>query len=883
MKTFIIFILLLLPVLTQGQVTVQGKGVGNTYSVTNDIGTIQSTAGDVVNDSLAAEIGRLGFSSKAVHLRTHVENNNIVNVLDYGAIPNDEIEDTDAIQTAIDTKYHVYIPAGIYLVDSLVMAQRGQIISGQGSERTSSTGTMLKPASNKCTLLILGAALQMEVREISFYGYVGSDTAKYGIRMTDGGSGHSIVQCEFEQFSFGTSSTQWNSIPYPDTSYAIYDYSTFDVHVQFCRFFRNDVHFRGVGGTQVTQFYGCELFQSHINDIWLTGGSTFAFYGGNLEMSSVYSGYDALVRLENVYNFSFYDWSSETGNAYNAWNTQPGTPGANDSLNIGWIKIAHPGDWYTITAENGGVITLDQSLDATAGNDTLYLSDWAETADMIVGEGDTLRIGSEKMILFRYPAAGNTEWYVRRLGTPATHSAGDTVYVYEWSSTTSTNVVFRGGGFSGGSYHSLMRAHLPVVVDCRQAKRPVNITMENVWINEFLEDIVRRPSDPYLAKDININVKNSYVNDAQGNFSYIEHLSNIDTRDIPDTTSWLQGYGGGHTSNVTKFGRPVVLERQDAYNHTPQALLTFYQDNDNGYFDPYNNKWSLKVSNPHPYTGSATDMDYAVVYNNATTQADFNWAADSSRTIMVWFKPQKFTGGGGGSGVLYVQPTGGSLLYTSQFKPFQLYTTSTYLNTSIYDEFDNGVTEVIHYYGGTISYVERGKYPKDNMWSMMAWVRDATTDNSPNGRVIAYIDGSFHYETFLPTDETYGVVPQILRYMNGQVDDLAVYRGVLTASQIDSIYNRGKCPDLQTYPSSAVDSLLCWFDMEYSNYGAGAGVTKDTIYSVTDPTNEYILLGNGTDAETKPMLVKDSPTYSSMIQGYSETDNYREGDDVFLK
>lgn len=825
------------------------------------------------------EVGRQGYSSKTVNLRTHVENNNVVNALDYGAIPNDGLDDSTPIQNAINAGYTVYIPAGIYNVSNLTMARRGQRLVGQGSQRTSSTGTAFYPAVNDAPIITLGAGLQMEIIEISFYGKTATDTARYGIYIDDGGSGHTIAQCEFEQFSYGSSSTQWNSIPYPDTAYAIYNYSTFDVHVQFCRFYRNDVHYRGVGGTQVTQFYGCEMFGTIINAIWLQGGSTFAFYGGNLEAGEVYSGYDAFVRLENVYSFSFYDWSSETGNPYAAYNTHT-NPGANDSLNIGWIKISHPNTWTTITAENGGVITLDSAMTAKSGNDTIKVSDWAETQDILTQIGDTLRIGSEKMVLYRYPAAGNIYWYVHRLGTPSTHSVGDTVEVSVESSVARTNIRMQGGGFSGGSYHSIMRAHLPVVFDLTDIKRPVTISLENVWTAEFLEDMVRYPDDQYLANNVNLTIRNSYIRDVTNNYSYIDYISNIDTRDIPDTTSWFKGYGGGHFANTVKFGNPLILERQDAYNHTPQAHLTIYQDNDGGYFEPYDNKYSLKFSGPHPYSGSAANYDYAAVYSNATTQADFNWNADSSRTIIFWAKPQRLVTGGGSS-YIYEVPNEGSFLYTSAFKVFRQWHSGTYLNGGIFDEFDNGVTEIIYYYGQNVAYFERGRYPRENQWTMFAYVREANTNNSPDGRVIGYMDGAYHYEQNMPYDETWGVVPQIMRYVNGQFDDLAVYRGCLTAAQIDSIYNKGKCPDLENYPASAKDSLLCWFDFEYSNFGTSA--LRDTIRSVTDPANEYVLIGNGSDAGTKAQLVKDSPTYMSFIQGYTETSNNREGDDVLFE
>lgn len=57
----------------------------------------------------------------------------MINVKDYGAVGNGLVDDTAAIQAAISTGQHVYIPSGSYLInDALTIRQQGQMISGDG-------------------------------------------------------------------------------------------------------------------------------------------------------------------------------------------------------------------------------------------------------------------------------------------------------------------------------------------------------------------------------------------------------------------------------------------------------------------------------------------------------------------------------------------------------------------------------------------------------------------------------------------------------------------------------------------------------------------------------------------------------------------------------
>jgi hypothetical protein len=61
----------------------------------------------------------------------------IVNVKDYGAVGNGLVDDSAAIQSAINTGQHVYIPTGYYLINNaLTFRQHGQMVSGDGRDQS---------------------------------------------------------------------------------------------------------------------------------------------------------------------------------------------------------------------------------------------------------------------------------------------------------------------------------------------------------------------------------------------------------------------------------------------------------------------------------------------------------------------------------------------------------------------------------------------------------------------------------------------------------------------------------------------------------------------------------------------------------------------------
>jgi hypothetical protein len=94
----------------------------------------------------------------------------MINVRDYGAVGNGLADDSAALQAALSTGQHVYIPTGDYLINSpLTFTQAGQMISGDG--RTQSR-LMINPTFNLASQGVLVFACGEEGPQLQDFGMV---------------------------------------------------------------------------------------------------------------------------------------------------------------------------------------------------------------------------------------------------------------------------------------------------------------------------------------------------------------------------------------------------------------------------------------------------------------------------------------------------------------------------------------------------------------------------------------------------------------------------------------------------------------------------------------------------------------------------------------
>ena len=94
----------------------------------------------------------------------------MINVRDYGAVGNGLADDSAALQAALSTGQHVYIPTGDYLINSpLTFTQAGQMISGDG--RTQSR-LLINPTFNLSAQGVLIFACGEEGPQLQDFGMV---------------------------------------------------------------------------------------------------------------------------------------------------------------------------------------------------------------------------------------------------------------------------------------------------------------------------------------------------------------------------------------------------------------------------------------------------------------------------------------------------------------------------------------------------------------------------------------------------------------------------------------------------------------------------------------------------------------------------------------
>ena len=119
----------------------------------------------------------------------------IINVIDFGATPNDTIDDTAAIQQALDSSSNppwdttlgtyylsnkqVYFPTGVYLVTGLVINHAYTKIKGTGIY-----SSVLKLHDATGSVINLNGAAYVEIEQM---GIDGAGTASYGIYADDVG------------------------------------------------------------------------------------------------------------------------------------------------------------------------------------------------------------------------------------------------------------------------------------------------------------------------------------------------------------------------------------------------------------------------------------------------------------------------------------------------------------------------------------------------------------------------------------------------------------------------------------------------------------------------------------------------------------------------
>lgn len=108
------------------------------------------------------------------------DNTAVINVTDFGAVPNDTLDDTAAIQNALHQGGSIYFPAGVYLISASLNVSSGSILSGPGTLKLSETVAtnipILSISNQKSRISIRGLTLNGNGGGLNSGGNVGAVT-----------------------------------------------------------------------------------------------------------------------------------------------------------------------------------------------------------------------------------------------------------------------------------------------------------------------------------------------------------------------------------------------------------------------------------------------------------------------------------------------------------------------------------------------------------------------------------------------------------------------------------------------------------------------------------------------------------------------------------
>lgn len=180
----------------------EAEGFASTVVAVQD-----SAVASLVADPASLTSGELAATEKASDIRRA----SVVSVMDFGARPDSGLDDTVAIQTAIDTGMEVVFPAGLFIAKNLV-AKPGMILTGNGSMSTGQPSRLRTVDGNLFAAGSYGVSIRRMALESN-----GGDAIIVG-----GWSLSSFTECGFTQYG--------DSFPAVDVTEWV------DVHTHDCMF-----------------------------------------------------------------------------------------------------------------------------------------------------------------------------------------------------------------------------------------------------------------------------------------------------------------------------------------------------------------------------------------------------------------------------------------------------------------------------------------------------------------------------------------------------------------------------------------------------------------------------------------------------------------------